>query len=238
MHRDIESLISGARIEFVSNPYDLGVQTRLKALLDLQTILKSQHLPPDQLQQIRDQVTSLANTPRPAMHTIAPGATSTPIHDLTPASQPSVQPIQSANTDLSALFASGNLAGILASAARPQASPPTPSNPPLALNHSPVSVAQTITPIPGAGENGEHTLLAGLRAAGMLAPIATTPSLGAGVPVPSMYPYHPPATVKSPAVHFSTIVPLPVGEFRNDVDLTSSSLKMCACEPSLRNNIG
>ncbi|KAL9041053.1 MAG: hypothetical protein Q9214_004249, partial [Letrouitia sp. 1 TL-2023] len=53
--RDIESLISKARNEFVASPYDTSVQNRLKALLDLQTILRSQQLPPDQMQAVRNQ---------------------------------------------------------------------------------------------------------------------------------------------------------------------------------------
>ena len=56
----LATLIAVARIEFAGNPYDQGLQQRLKALLDLQIILHSQHLPPSQLKLISYQVTQLS----------------------------------------------------------------------------------------------------------------------------------------------------------------------------------
>ncbi|KAL2197224.1 hypothetical protein P885DRAFT_77701 [Corynascus similis CBS 632.67] len=62
---DIQQLIIAERAEFAQNPLDTSKQTRLKALLDLQTIIQSQDMPQDQLMIIRDRVAELAVKIRP-----------------------------------------------------------------------------------------------------------------------------------------------------------------------------
>ncbi|KAJ6256592.1 hypothetical protein Dda_8457 [Drechslerella dactyloides] len=57
---DIRPLISTTQTRFAENPWDTEVQKRLKALLDLQTILSTQQLPSDQLSQIKDQLSRIA----------------------------------------------------------------------------------------------------------------------------------------------------------------------------------
>ena len=57
---DIQNLIHAMKAEFSQNPHDTSVQTRLKALLDLQGVMQSTNLPPDQLELIKNKVTELA----------------------------------------------------------------------------------------------------------------------------------------------------------------------------------
>ncbi|RQM06731.1 hypothetical protein DH86_00003957, partial [Scytalidium sp. 3C] len=49
LNSDISNLITVSKADFAQNPWDSSIQTRLKALLDLQTILQSQKLPPEQI---------------------------------------------------------------------------------------------------------------------------------------------------------------------------------------------
>ncbi len=151
LHNDLVALISIARTEFAGNPYDQGVQQRLKALLDLQTILQSQHLPPDQLQLIRDQVAQLSSggpspsanvssaplaPPAPALPALpVPPATATAPYPLAPpaplheslsqasAPLPSMQPMQS-------LLTPNALAALLSSVTNSTAAVPPPAPPP------------------------------------------------------------------------------------------------------------
>ncbi|AEO71694.1 uncharacterized protein THITE_2124427 [Thermothielavioides terrestris NRRL 8126] len=62
---DIQQLIIVEKAEFAKDPLDTSKQTRLKALLDLQTIIQSQDMPQDQLMIIRDRVAELAVNIRP-----------------------------------------------------------------------------------------------------------------------------------------------------------------------------
>ncbi|KAK4240285.1 protein PCF11 [Achaetomium macrosporum] len=57
---DIQQLIVVEKADFAQDPYNTSKQTRLKALLDLQTIIQSQDMPQDQLMIIRDRVAELA----------------------------------------------------------------------------------------------------------------------------------------------------------------------------------
>src|ERR1700722_6036970 len=65
LNSDIANLIASSKVEFAQNPYDGSIQTRLKALLDLQSILQSQKLPPDQIALIKDQVAQLSIAAKP-----------------------------------------------------------------------------------------------------------------------------------------------------------------------------
>ena len=62
---DLQQLIIAEKAEFAQDPLDTSKQTRLKALLDLQTIIQSQDMPQDQLMIIRDRVAELAVNMRP-----------------------------------------------------------------------------------------------------------------------------------------------------------------------------
>ena len=60
LSQDVEQLILTAKADFARNPLDTGTQQKLKALLDLQTILTSQQLPPDAIRLIKEQVALLS----------------------------------------------------------------------------------------------------------------------------------------------------------------------------------
>lgn len=53
---DVEKLIETAKAEFAANMFNADIQQRLKALLDLQNILKNQQLTPAQLQLVQNQI--------------------------------------------------------------------------------------------------------------------------------------------------------------------------------------
>ncbi|KAK4156675.1 protein PCF11 [Chaetomidium leptoderma] len=72
---DVQQLIVAEKAEFAQDPLDTSKQTRLKALLDLQTIIQSQDMPQDQLMIIRDRVAELAVNIRPQPPVAATNAT-------------------------------------------------------------------------------------------------------------------------------------------------------------------
>ncbi|KAF2836922.1 hypothetical protein M501DRAFT_208487 [Patellaria atrata CBS 101060] len=76
LNDDIEKLIAAAKAEWVTRLHDQDVQKRLKALLDLQTILKTQQLPPEQLKLVQLQVAQLRPPANPT-----PLASSTPVQN-------------------------------------------------------------------------------------------------------------------------------------------------------------
>ncbi|KAH7118010.1 hypothetical protein B0J11DRAFT_537280 [Dendryphion nanum] len=62
---ELATLISATKATFALNPADVAVQTKLKALLDLETVLRTQTLPPQQLETIRNQIHALSPPPPP-----------------------------------------------------------------------------------------------------------------------------------------------------------------------------
>ena len=214
-----------ARTEFASNPYDTGIQTRLKALLDLQSILKSQQLPADQIQLIRDQVASLSAAPRPT--SVAPVPTFTPVPPVAAPPPMKLSQQQPAPTDLQALLSSNSLANLLASAAKVQQSLPTPSHPTIPLRLPQISVSQPPAAPPTTSAGGESSLIASLRAAGMLPPAGSTPVVSSAVPAQASLPYQPPPLmVNTPPMQPVNPARPALSEIRNNVELTPASLKM------------
>lgn len=135
LNSDIEKLIGSVRGEWALNPSDTGIQQKLKALFDLQTILKLQHqqLPPEQIRQIQEQVIQLSPAPAP------PAPASTTVSNSTPSFPPvlpqSATPVQQPSTPFSlSQFLAQNL---------PQ---PQPSSTPVSL---PQILRQSATPIQG-----------------------------------------------------------------------------------------
>ena len=224
LHQDISDLITAARNEFATSPFDTAFQQRLKALLDLQSILRNQQLPPDQIQLIRNQVTQLSNTSksRPnASATVheAPIA-NTPLQPATPLQATQRQP------DLQALLSSNALAELLATAAKAQQ--PTPP-PPVHLSSSlPIQppVVQppvTSTPVP----LSEMPLIASLKAAGMLPPTSTTPMNSVSHTPHTLYAYPMGEPgVQTPPVPSINITRTSVAPLDENIKLTSASLRM------------
>ena len=169
-------------------------------MLDLQSIMQSQRLSPEQISAIKIQVAQLSEASK-----ATPKAPKPPTPVPVPA-QPSQQ------NSLSSLLGPGGQGALAALLARqtpptqtrsPQPGPSQPFNPP------PVSTASTPVPDPG-------SLLEKLWAAGMLAgrPATSTPTPLSSLPA-NRSGYPPPNPSRTP-----------LGEIPNDVVLKTSSLKM------------
>ncbi|KAG8623578.1 hypothetical protein KVT40_008554 [Elsinoe batatas] len=72
LNADIDNLINTAKSDFARNPFDSSIQQRLKALLDLQNIMKTQQLPPQALDAIKAQVSSLSAARPPSVQPAPP----------------------------------------------------------------------------------------------------------------------------------------------------------------------
>lgn len=200
---DIHGLIAGFQTEFARNPYDSQVQTKLKALLDLQAVVRTQQLNPDAIGMIKKQVAQLqavqpnpAPTPSalPQSQWQAPTPVNLPFQPPPPIPQgfaptPSAQPPAAPPA-----FAPGILEQLLASTAAGQ-KPSTPvvqaalsSMPPPPTTQSP----RTAAAVP-AGPTG-NPLLDALRAANIL-PASTN-----GTPAPAAAPPVPPPAAPAPAL--------------------------------------
>ncbi|OAA66469.1 mRNA cleavage factor complex component [Niveomyces insectorum RCEF 264] len=147
VNEDIERLIQATKVEFAEKSYDASVAGRLKALLDLQMILKSQNLEYDKLILVKTQIDALsvnlpghlkaqsAPTPTPPPATAAGGYPYYLPPQAPPTSTPTPGP--GANQPISAAVAAAAAAAI--AAARSGAAGATP-----------VSAAQ---PAPPAGQS-------------------------------------------------------------------------------------
>lgn len=217
---DIQSLITTFKAEFARNPQDPSVQTKLKALLDLQGILQAQNLPQEQLVLIKNQIAGLAVTVR-----APPAQTPTPV----PIPQPvAVNPPPAAaapKVSLDSLFGSGTLAALLArgSSVTPQISTPPPPPPAttVAIRSSPPP-QRTEPPQSATPSTDPKALMDMLRKAGVLP--ATTPASSNTMPVPPLSAT--PASLPFPL----PMVPVPGGppsmeHITGDIALTASSLK-------------
>ncbi|CAI4217268.1 unnamed protein product [Parascedosporium putredinis] len=49
LNKDIQELVLATHLESAAHPHDAGISARLKALMDLQSIVQARNLPPDQL---------------------------------------------------------------------------------------------------------------------------------------------------------------------------------------------
>ncbi|KKA16784.1 mRNA cleavage factor complex component Pcf11 [Rasamsonia emersonii CBS 393.64] len=224
LHRDIESLISTARTDFANNPLDVAVQQRLKALLDLQGILQRQELPQDQLKLVRDQVSALAPASRPVSQppsnfpqnlSAVPTTAGHPQAIPTPPTQ--AIPQQTPQPNLQQLLNPGTLAELIKATANRQQ--PTP--PPAANIHP--QVQQTSTPQPSAATPAtpESTLIANLRARGLLPPVTSTPPASSPFNLPLIVPgqirYTPP--VSNPQVSTTPDITI-------NVQMSTASIKI------------
>ena len=190
LNSEVDALITSARNEFAADFLNPVVQQRLKALLDLQSILQRQQLSQEQLRIVHDQVSALEVSSKPALptaQTIAPSvrAMSTPPMVGAP---PPVQPLQN-------LFNPGMLAGLIKATANRQQ--PTPAAQVASIAPQlPMSTSKSQTP---AAEN----LLGALRARGLLpfASAASAPSPSSAFPliVPGQPQYAPPTSAPQPS---------------------------------------
>lgn len=207
----------------MQNTADISIQTRLKALLDLQTILLNQRLPPDQLAMIKIQVAQLSEAARQPSR-IQPS----------PAPVPPPAPISTAAPSLNSLLGPGALAALLARQSQSATPQPPPQPQPMVIKSPPrlpPAAPPSATPIPDT-----NTLLERLRAAGLIqggtAPTSTPAlTLGglSGTHVPPGFPPPPPFVNTPPAASRT-----PLAEIANDVELKPASLKMYATVPHPR----
>ncbi|KAI9803951.1 MAG: hypothetical protein M1833_000232 [Piccolia ochrophora] len=233
LNTDIAKLIATARNEFASNPFDQALQQRLKALLDLQTILQSQHLPPDQLRLIRNQVSQLTPElqaapafsppppPPPQPPAIIPAPQQPNLHDSSSQSQSS----------LPSTFPTNALAALLASVGQSQAPtppPPPPAVPSLQPQAQRIQPPTVSSPAPApAIPASQGSLLDSLRAAGLLQGSVSTPlpvsSTPANLPLP-------PSVPPRGGSNFSQSSAAPsaptIRDRSNDVQLNTTSLKI------------
>lgn len=79
LHSDISNLIESSQKACFADPYNLELHKRLKALLDLSTLLQSQQVPNDQLALVREQVRKIANRTPPPSVVNAPPSPSQPV---------------------------------------------------------------------------------------------------------------------------------------------------------------
>ncbi|KAM5348655.1 hypothetical protein ACJ41O_008479 [Fusarium nematophilum] len=197
LSNDIQNLIVAMQADASRNPQDASVQTRLRALLDLQGIVKSTSLPPDQLELIKNKVTELAAVNMMAQK---PTPTPTPVpvqaRPMPPASvAPSPAPSAPApgGVTLDALLGKGALAALMArQSATPQNSTPTPqpsvyTN--VAIRSPPPVHAELPKPAPPPATGGQNplALLNQLRQAGLI-PQTPQPAAPVAAPPPSIVP--------------------------------------------------
>lgn len=216
---EIEQLVVAARTELGRSPYDTSIQTELKALLDLQTVLKTRGamLSQEQLVPVKTQVANLAVkyrasnahqtvTPTPPIH-------GTPFHapmqhqqhppqQIAPVAPAPPAPAPPGSVSLDALLGKGALAALLnRRSATPQA--PTPQPPPHPQTQ-PANVAALRSPTPQRAEMQKPAtpdpmaLLGALRGVGLIPP---TPQSG-GTPVSN--PSGPPPQVAANAAPVTT----------------------------------
>lgn len=192
LNQDIQNLIVATQAEFSQNPHDASIQTRLKALMDLQGVLQRSTLPPDQLELIKNRVNELAAVTKPQA---APSYTGQSLLPTRPSSgqyqqvtQPSPPPAGQrppGQVSLDALLGPGALAALMARTGS-NSNNSTP-NPPGsgAIRSPPPAPAQV--PAAAAAPTDAASLLDRLRQAGML-PAATPPPAVQPAPAPPIIP--------------------------------------------------
>ncbi|KAJ5169084.1 uncharacterized protein N7482_004678 [Penicillium canariense] len=176
LNRDLEVCILTARNDFANAPFDPTSQQRLKALLDLQTIMRNQQLTPDQLKLVRDQVSAL----RPQASVAPNAAPIVPAAVPAPPAPVSTPPTQSASQPLQQLLNSGTLAELIKATAIRQVPTPPPHIP------NAIPTMPQMPPMPPASNTPqpENPLIAALRSRGILPPASAPPVMGSSTGPP------------------------------------------------------
>ncbi|KAI0479270.1 hypothetical protein GGR56DRAFT_371161 [Xylariaceae sp. FL0804] len=223
LSNDIQQLITASQAQVSHTPHDPSIQTRLKALMDLQSILQTQNLPQDQLVLVKNQIADLAVTIR-----ATPAQPPTPV----PTAQPvavAPPPAAAPKVSLESLLGPGALAAIMArNSVTPQ--PPTPQPPPVSIAVRPATPQRSETPQSAAPATDPMALMSMLRRAGMLPSatpttgsqrVGTTPS--SSVPLP--FPLPIPGGAAMTGAPAAARPPTPLAALTNDISLKASSLK-------------
>ncbi|OTB04131.1 hypothetical protein M426DRAFT_23001 [Hypoxylon sp. CI-4A] len=226
LNDDIQRLITAFKAQVAQTPHDPSVQTRLKALVDLQTILQTQNLPQDQLVLVKKQIADLAVTIRaPPIHTTTP----TPVPQSVAVAPP---PVAAPTVSIDSLLGPGALAAIMArnsgtpKASAPQIPPPVaavPTRPPQRAEAQRPIVAQHMPAPPPPSD--PMALMNMLRQAGLIS--ATTPANNAtpvSRPAPSI-PFPLPINIPGMVPVTQPIRPTGLEALTNDIMLRPASLK-------------
>lgn len=241
LNDDIRRLITAFQAQIARTPHDPSIQTRLKALVDLQTILQTQNLPQDQLVLVKNQIADLAVTIRaPPLQTSTPTPVPHPVA-VAPPPAPAAPKIS-----LDSLFGPGTLATLMArNSTTPQAS--TPHLPPatVAVHTPPPQRAEpqkpvVTQPVPPPPPSDPMALMNMLRQAGLLP--AATPASGstaASVPAPPV-PFPGPVNMPGAVPMTQPVRPATLDALTSDIVLRPSSLKQFRPHllPSLFESLG
>ncbi|KAI1210430.1 uncharacterized protein F4807DRAFT_65863 [Annulohypoxylon truncatum] len=226
LNDDIQRLISASKAQIAQAPHDPSIQRRLKALVDLQTILQTQNLPQDQLVLVKNQIADLAVTIR-----APPAQTSTP----TPVPQPvavAPPPAAAPKISIDSLFGPGALATLLArKSTTPQASTPYPPPPAVPVPTPPPQRVEPQKPVvthpppPPPIPTDPMALMNMLRQAGMLpaAPPASN-STSVSHPTPPI-PFPVPINIPGMPPVGRPVGPVTLESLTSDIVLRPSSLK-------------
>ncbi|KAI1182329.1 hypothetical protein F5B17DRAFT_194691 [Nemania serpens] len=219
LNDDILRLTAAFKAQLAQTPHDPTIQTKFKALMDLQTILQTQNLPQEQLVLVKNQIADLAvNMRAPLAQTSTSVSLPNPVAVAPP-------PVAAPKVSLDSLFGSGALAAIMARNSV-TAQVPTPQAPvapiPVQSPPAPQKVeSQKAVPAP----TDPMALMKMLRQAGILPP--ATPASGA-TPMPSTTPSTTlPFPLPLPPVARSTQPTQPgtIETLTSDIMLKASSLK-------------
>ncbi|KAI1132164.1 hypothetical protein F5Y10DRAFT_231698 [Nemania abortiva] len=218
LNDDIQRLTAAFKAQLAQTPHDPIIQTKLKALMDLQTILQTQNLPQEQLVLVKNQIADLAVNMR-----APPAQTSTPVSLPNPVAV-APPPVAAPKVSLDSLFGSGALAAIMArNSAITQVPTPQPPVAPVPIRSPP---PQRVEPQKAASTPADPMALMNmLRQAGILPP--ATPATGA-TPMPSATPLTSLPFPLPLATAAKGNQPAPPGTIENltsDIMLKASSLK-------------
>ncbi|KAI1825332.1 hypothetical protein F4861DRAFT_196513 [Xylaria intraflava] len=172
LNDDIQRLTAAFKAQLANTPHDPIIQTKLKALMDLQNILQTHNLPQEQLVLVKNQIADLAVNIR-----ASPAQTTTPV-SLPNSVAVAPSSIAAPKVSLDSLFGSGALAAIMArnSAAAQVPAPQPPAAPPVRSPPPQIAEPQKAATAPA----DPMALVNMLRQAGMLPPAmsatGTTPA--------------------------------------------------------------
>ncbi|KAI2642077.1 hypothetical protein GGS21DRAFT_289345 [Xylaria nigripes] len=220
LNDDIQRLTAAFKAQLAQTPHDPIIQTKLKALVDLQTILQTQNLPQEQLVLVKNQIADLAVNMR-----ASPAQTTTPV-SLPNSVAVAPSPMAAPKVSLDSLFGSGALAAIMArNSATTQVPSSQPPAAPVPKQTPPPQRAESQKAAPAPASADPMALVNMLRKAGMLPP--TTPATGttpvASTTVPTALPFS-----LSFAGTTKSTQPTPPGTIESltsDILLKASSLK-------------
>ncbi|KAI1373733.1 hypothetical protein F4677DRAFT_428084 [Hypoxylon crocopeplum] len=174
---DIHRLIEIFKAQMVQPQHDASLQSKLKGLVDLQTLLQNQTVPQEQLVLVKKQIADLAVTIRaPPPRSSAPTSTPIPLPQSVAVAPP---PAAAPKVSLDSLFGAGALAAIMArNSVMPQAQSSAPYAPPSAVSvHAPPAprfepqkpvMIQPAPPPPPPPTSDPMALMNMLRQAGLL----------------------------------------------------------------------